>query len=288
MHLSVLLACYRIHVAWSFTNWRDKRRLERLRPRVQGSLWDEAWDKLPLLWGFSPEEENALEDMTLLFLHQKTLEGAAGLEITEEMGLMVGLQACLPVLHLGLDWYRDWVSVILYPDEFVPEREWVDEAGVVWVSHEPHTGEAWERGPVILSWSEVAAGSVLDGVNVVLHEFAHKLDMLDGVANGHPPLHRDMSNARWAEVFSDAYGDFSRRVDAGEETDIDPYAAESPGEFFAVFTEAFFELPDVLKDEYPALYEQMSAFYRQDPLTRLTAAGVLGEPPPETPEGGQS
>jgi len=257
------------------TNWLEQRLLQRLRPRVPELLWRKAWKRLPLLQGFSADEEQALRDLALLFLHRKSLEGAAGLEVTPEMRVMVGLQACLPVLRLGLGWYRDWVSVILYPDEFVPEREWVDEAGVVWVSQEPRTGEAWERGPVILAWSEVAAGSLLDGVNVVLHEFAHKLDMLDGMANGHPPLHRDMSNARWAEVLSSAYRDFNRRVDAGEDPDIDPYGAESPGEFFAVLTEAFFELPDILQTEYPAVYEQFSAFYRQDPLTRLRGAGVL-------------
>ncbi len=265
---------------WSFTDWRDQRLLEQLRPRYPDALWDQVWDKLPLIWGFAEADARMLEDMALLFLHRKSIEGAADLEITDEMRLMVGLQACLPVLRLGLDWYRDWVSVILYPDEFVPEREWVDEAGVVWVSREPHTGEAWERGPVILSWSEVAAGSVLDGVNVVLHEFAHKLDMLDGVANGHPPLHPGMSDSAWAEAFSSAFRDFGGRVEAGEETDIDPYGAESPGEFFAVLTEAFFELPDVLGEEYPAVYGQMAAFYRQDPLTRLRAAGVLDDTPP--------
>lgn len=239
------------------------------------ALWGSVWERLPLLWGFTPEEEQALRDITLLFLERKAIEGAAGLEITPEMRLMVGLQACLPVLHLGLHWYSDWVSVILYPDEFVPEREWVDEAGVVWLSREPHTGEAWERGPVILAWSEVVAGSELSGVNVVLHELAHKLDMRNGQANGHPPLHPEMSNARWAEVLSSAWRDFCHRVDAGEDPDIDPYGSESPGEFFAVLTESFFELPDVLQAEYPEVYQQLSTFYRQDPLTRLREGGVI-------------
>ncbi len=260
---------------WRYSRWRDQRLLERLRPRFADALWESVWERLPLLWGFSPEEEQTLRDLSLLFLGRKAIEGAAGLRVTDEMRLMVGLQASVPILHLGLDWYSDWVAVILYPDEFVPEREWVDEAGVVWVSQEPHTGEAWERGPVILAWSEVAAGSELSGVNVVLHELAHKLDMRDGLANGHPPLHANMSNARWAEALSSAYQDFCRRVDAGEDPDIDPYGSESPGEFFAVLTESFFELPDVLQEEYPEVYRQLCAFYRQDPLTRLREGGVL-------------
>lgn len=260
---------------WHFSKWWDQHRLATLRPRVPEALWGSVWERLPLLWGFPADAEQALRDLTLLFLERKSIEGAAGLEITPEMRLMVGLQACLPVLHLGLHWYSDWVSVILYPDEFVPEREWVDETGVVWLSREPHTGEAWERGPVILAWSEVAAGSELSGVNVVLHELAHKLDMRDGQANGHPPLHPEMSNTRWAAVLSSAYNDFSRRVDEGEDPDIDPYGSESPGEFFAVLTESFFELPDVLQSEYPEVYQQLAAFYRQDPLSRLRGIGVI-------------
>jgi len=106
-------------------------------------------------------------------------------------------------------------------------------------------------------------------VNVVVHEFAHKLDMLNGGANGYPPLHRGMDRRSWSEAFGAAYRDLCARVDAGEDTVIDPYASESPGEFFAVLSEAFFELPDVVEAEYPRVYAQLAQFYRQDPLARL-------------------
>lgn len=251
--------------------WRD-RVLARQRVLFPEGMVRSAFDRLPLLDGFGDQERRRLCDLALLFLKKKSLEGAAGLELDSEMRLVIALQACLPVLNLGLDWYRGWVSVIVYPAEFVPEREWVDEAGVVWKSRAPLSGEAWLRGPVILSWDDVERGLVLDGFNVVIHELAHKLDMCNGDANGHPPLHSDMQRELWTRVFEQAFENFRRRAEATDDLAIDPYAAESPAEFFAVVTEAFFEIPGVLHTEYPGVYGQLSAFFRQDPLRRLPEA----------------
>jgi len=256
--------------------WRRHRILERERARVDAATWERLFAGLPLLAGLSEAEVRELRDLALLFLREKTLEEAQGMRLEPDMHLAIALQACLPVLHLGLDWYRGWYAVIVYPEEFVPEREWIDEDGVVWVEEEAKSGEAWEQGPVILSWADVEAGGVRDGYNVVVHELAHKLDMLDGAANGHPPLHAGMSDSDWARVFTSAYKDMVRRVDGGEETALDPYAAESPAEFFAVMSEAFFELPHLLEGEYPEVYAQLCAFYRQHPASRLAPA-ELGE-----------
>jgi Mlc titration factor MtfA (ptsG expression regulator) len=257
-------------------NWWTRRKVARARARLGAGPWERAWPRLPLLAGLDAGESQRLGDLALLFLHDKTLEAAAGAQLDDFVRLTVALQACLPVLNLGLDWYRGWYAVILYPAEFVPQREWVDEDGVVWVSEEPMSGEAWEQGPVILSWADVEAGDVRDGFNVVIHELAHKLDMLDGSANGHPPLHAGMSEGAWKRAFGEAYRDLSRRVDRGQETPIDPYAAESPAEFFAVCSEAFFELPQLLRASYPDVYEQMVDFYRQDPARRLAGVAVQG------------
>jgi len=131
------------------------------------------------------------------------------------------------------------------------------------------SGEAWERGPVVLSWADVAASGTCDGYNAVIHEMAHKLDALNGMANGLPPLHKGMSVTSWAKTFSSAYEGFCQRVDGNEETLIDPYAAEAPEEFFAVMSEHFFETPDLLKREYSEVYAQLKEFYRQDPAERL-------------------
>lgn len=131
---------------------------------------------------------------------------------------------------------------------------------------------------MVLSWQDVEYSGLGEGYNVVIHEFAHKFDMKNGSANGRPPLHSGMNQEEWAHAFQTAYDDFCRRVDGGEETLIDPYAAESPAEFFAVLSEYFFEAPDVLHAAYPAVYGQLQRFYLQDPLARLLARGDTPAP----------
>jgi Mlc titration factor MtfA (ptsG expression regulator) len=121
---------------------------------------------------------------------------------------------------------------------------------------------------VILSWQDVTHTATRHGHNVVIHEFAHKIDMLYEGANGCPELHPNMSAYTWHKVFSNAYAKFCRQVDKRHETIIDPYAAESPAEFFAVLSEVFFELPLILRQHFPLVYEQLALFYRQDPAQR--------------------
>ena len=256
--------------------WQALKRWRRERIVAHTPIDEAAWRavlaRFAFLRALDDDERAQLKRLVALFLHAKSIHGAAGLELTDAMRLRIAAQACVLVLNLDIDYYRGWVEVIVYPDEFVPEHEYTDEHGVVHVTREPHAGEAWLRGPVVLSWADVADGFGSDGVNVVIHEFAHKLDMLNGDANGFPPLHRDMSRAAWAQAFSDAYGEFCARVDAGEDTDIDPYASESPGEFFAVMSEAFFEMPQVVRAGYPQVYAQLAQFYRQDPARRAQGA----------------
>ena len=264
--------------------WWRARALAKAHARIDPELWDDAISALPLLDGLDDDARRRLTDLAALFLREKTLELAKGAEIEDRMQLELALQACLPVLELGLHWYRGWHAIILYPNEFVPAREVMYEDGVVGIDNAPKSGEAWQRGPVILSLADAVAGRERDGYNVVIHELAHKLDMRDGVANGHPTLHRDMNDQRWAEDLGAAYADLCRRVDApprahpwrtdkdarmSREPRIDAYATESPAEFFAVCSEAFFELPHLLLAEYPAVFVQLRAFYRQDPAARL-------------------
>lgn len=255
------------------TRWWQSRMLERERKRYTEGDLEAAWASLPLLAGLESGQAARLIDLALRFLRNKRLEPVGGLVMTDRMRLILALQACLPILELGLDWYRGWFAVILYPDAFVPRHEYVDPDGLVWVDDAVKSGEAWERGPIILSWADVEAGGDLDGYNVVVHELAHKLDLCDGCANGRPPLHAGMSGSAWSRVFSAAFADLVRRVEAGTDTRLDPYAAESPGEFFAVVSEAFFETPTLLNDQYPGVYAQLRAFYRQDPLVRLGSPG---------------
>jgi hypothetical protein len=246
--------------------WWQERIIRR--STVTGQQWQQAFARLPLLNRLTKDEKARLTRLAILFLHEKSLEGARGLELTSEMKLTIALQACLPVLNLGLDWYRGWVSVIVYPAQFIPERTFVDEYGVEHSARSVLSGESWHRGPVILSWEDARHSGAIDGYNLVIHEFAHKLDVLNGDANGFPPLHRNMDVSQWVSALTQAYDDFQHRLETWNDVPIDGYAASSPAEFFAVFSEVFFERPDILIHYYPAVYEQFKQFYRQDPLFR--------------------
>jgi Mlc titration factor MtfA (ptsG expression regulator) len=246
--------------------WRRSRILRR--HLIDSDAFETAVANLPILGGFDADEYGRLREQASLLLHDKHFSAAGGAEVDSDMQLAIALQACLLTLNLDEVSYRGWKEIILYPDEFLRSREEMDEAGVVHHSRDILAGESWHGGPLVLSLADVAASGQGEGVNVVLHEFAHKLDMLNGDANGFPPLHRGMDAAAWAHDFSAAYEDLCARVDAGEDTPIDPYATYEPAEFFAVLTEVFFETPQLLYAEYPSIYRQLQRFYRQHPLAR--------------------
>ena len=248
-----------------FRAWRRRRLLRWLS--LDPALWSEVLDRFPVTAAFSDAERARLRELSILLLHEKRFAGAAGLVVSPSMRLLIAVQAAVPLLGLGPEYYDPWLDVIVYPEEFRTRHTETDEAGVVHHRVEDKVGESWLQGPMILSWPDVeeSAEALHEGYNVVIHECAHKLDMLDGDANGKPPLHRDMSPAAWTRDFSAAYADLCARVDRGEETALDPYATEDPAEFFAVLSEAFFGLPHTLCRLYPEVYAQFQAFYRQDP-----------------------
>ena len=265
----------------------------RARPRSQPidpALWKRATSSWLFMRGITQEENVRLKALVERFLAGKHFSGTHGLEISELMRVQVAAQACILILELGEEWFDGWSEIVVYPAQFAPEREVVDEAGVVHLTTDPMAGEAWLGGPVILSYQDVAMTADeeerIAGYNVVIHEFAHKLDMRNGDPNGFPPLHAGMSAADWKRAFGPAYEDFCGKVDAAERLaprkaqaaldalPIDPYAAESAGEFFAVVSEAFFETPELLAPAYPAVYEQLRRFYKQDPGARLARAAT--------------
>ncbi len=238
------------------------------------TLDEQTWQavmELPLFDGLDATERAQLRELAIRLLADKTFSGAGGAEVDDGMATAIAAFAALPVLNLGYDWYEGWREIVVYPGEYVYDGEQMDEDGVVHHVRHVRSGEAMLGGPMVLSWQDVTQSGQGEGFNVVIHEFAHKLDMKNGSANGHPPLHSGMSTEEWASDFQAAYDDLCRRVDGGEETAIDPYATESPAEFFAVVTEYFFEAPDVLHEVYPAVYGQFQHFYLQDPLARLRA-----------------
>ena len=248
------------------------RFLKPSRPAVTDAAWQAVRRSLPIVATLAEPDAEKLRALTDSFLRTKSIEGAGGFELDEESRVMVAAQACIPILALGIEAYTGWRSVIVYPGGFVSRGTSVDETGVEHEWEEERSGESWFQGPIVLSWEDVAASGRLEGYNVVIHEVAHKLDMLNGDANGFPPLHAEMDGAAWYRVFSEAFEDLCVRVDAGEETGIDDYATEGPDEFFAVTSEYFFELPEVLDECYPKVYAELRAFYRQDPIDRIAGA----------------
>jgi Mlc titration factor MtfA (ptsG expression regulator) len=223
---------------------------------------DALWTRATAGLSFLPKTEK-LRELVLLFLAEKEFTGAHGLELTDEMRVSIAAQACLPILELGLDWYRGWRGIVVYPGDFRVRRTEVDEDGVVHEWDDELAGEAMPGGPVVISW-DAAAHDI--HINVVIHEFAHKLDMLNGSADGVPPLHVGMQRATWVQVFQKAYEGFCDALERGRDTWLDPYAAEHVSEFFAVMSEAFFREPRETRRRYPDVYEQLKLFYRQDPL----------------------
>jgi Mlc titration factor MtfA (ptsG expression regulator) len=245
-----------------FKEWWRQRIIKH--STVSSGSWDNAFRQLPLLDHLSAEEQNRLRHLAILFLHEKSFVGAHDLEVSEEMRLLIALQACLPILHLGIDWYSGWSTIIIYPAGFAPKREVVDEFGLVHTVKNEVIGEAWQRGPVILSWEDSETAGTLDGHNVVIHEFVHKLDMLNGAADGFPPQHERSHARAWSEIFTAAYADFQENPKAG----LSRYGATAPAEFLAVLSEVFFENPGLLNATYPEVYEALSLFFKQDTIKR--------------------
>ena len=243
--------------------WRRNRILRR-EPIAEGE-WAVAFERLPWLRRLDSDQRARLRDWAVLYLHHKVFEPAGGVVLERGDRLMVAVQACVPILGLDPDWYENWSTVIVYPAGFLARHRYRDETGLMHEEVAPLVGEAWESGPLVLSREDIDQGPRTDGFNVVIHEHAHKLDMLNGAANGMPPLHRGMSRRAWTQAFAAAFDDLGRRLDHGRETTLDSYAAQSPAEFFAVASELFFELPLRLRSAYPDVYRQMTLFYRQDP-----------------------
>lgn len=258
----------------AFRAWRRRRTLNRLS--LEPALWQRVAGKFGFINRLAADDVRRLKAHCMLFIHEKQFSGAGGLQLDQEMKLGIAVQACILILNLGLDYYDDWVEIIVYPDEFLPRQEYRNEHGLVQRDESAYSGQAWLKGPVILSWASVANAWHGEGANVVIHEFSHKLDMLNGDANGFPPLHAGMSRQQWSKAFSAAYRDLCWRVESGMQTELDAYACESPGEFFAVMSEMFFELPEVLARNYPDVYGQLARFYRQDPLSRESLERTTG------------
>jgi len=218
-----------------------------------------------------PTDREELRGLIQIFLAEKNFEGCDGLLITDEIRLTIAAQACMLLLHRKTDIYPLLQSILVYPHAFVAPRKRRGPGGVVIDDVEELEGESWSTGALILSWEDVMDGVAdpHDGFNVVFHEFAHQLDDESGIADGAPALPEQSMYADYARVLGAEYDALVEAAERHRPTLLDEYGAESPAEFFAVATEAFFELPGDLKAAHPELYEQLSLFYRQDPAAYM-------------------
>jgi MtfA peptidase len=239
------------------------RRILRRNP-IPHHIWRGVTRQIKVLQGLDAVQMTHLRELSTWLLHNKQINGVQGLEVTLPMRVAVAAQACLLILNLSIDYFEGWLEIILYPGAFRVNREQQDAIGLVHNVTNDLTGEAWLRGPIILSWDDIERDSyhTVSGRNVVLHEFAHKLDGLNGVMNGMPPLRRGMNRKRWAEALGGAYEELCFQVANGETAFINPYAATSPAEFFAVSSEYYFTAPDILRNHYPGVYRQLALFYQ--------------------------
>lgn len=250
-----------------FENWRVLSALKK-NP-LPYSSW-QAVRKLACISHLSVVEKARLRVLTSMLLRQKVFVGEQGIELTDKMQLIIAAQACVPILKLGLNYYSAFVQISVYPTAFWVERDERDEIGVIHHKKALLSGESWSRGPVILSWNDIERDMRHDdeGHNVIIHEFAHKIDMLNRGANGMPPMASSIGAEEWHDVFQHAYQNLQGRIEHHHKTCINAYGATSPTEFFAVVSEYFFTDPQHLNECYPQVYDELKMFYRQDPVKR--------------------
>jgi MtfA peptidase len=237
--------------------------------QIADTSWAAALARCRYARALGAADRKRLRDLAGQFGTSKSFDGAAGFTPTEQNCAVIALKACVPILNLGIDYYAGWSDIVVYPGDFRVHQEYVDHAGVVHREPRDLCGQSLSQGPMVLSWDTVEQDRRAPDRDVVMHECAHKLDILNGAANGFPPLHKHMSAKRWSRVFQQAYARFAEAVDEGVETGLDPYAATNPAEFFAVLSETFFTEPTIVQRDFPSVYAELVDFYRQDPLTIL-------------------
>jgi Mlc titration factor MtfA (ptsG expression regulator) len=246
-----------------------RRRRAKVRARAVPDAWLEIIAlRVPFYEKLPPSDQRELLGHVQVFLNEKTFEGCEDLEVTEEMKVTIAAQACVLLLHRETEYFPKVDSILVYPRAYAATHTETLPDGSVVETKSVRLGESYGGGTVVLSWNDVVHGAacVRDGQNLVLHEFAHQLDQEDGSADGAPELGTRSNYVAWARVLSEEYLDLQEAKRKRRRTIIDKYGATNPAEFFAVITEAFFEKPRPLQRKHPELYEELKAYYQQDPL----------------------
>lgn len=236
--------------------------------RIDDDSWSRLFASARLLRGLDADQRVGLHALCERFLAEKNLSAAGGFALNPPRALALAALSCLPVLNLGFEYLGGWRDLIVYPGRFrVRRHDYDEDSGVLDLWDEDLAGEAWEHGPVVLSWADVRADlrRPQAGFNVVAHEIAHKIDLLDGVLDGTPPL-PTAARVDWIRVCQSAFDYLRAEIEAGRETPIDDYAATSEGEFFAVVSEYHYSAPTLLATVFPAVAAQLVRFYGASPI----------------------
>ncbi|MBL8362386.1 MAG: zinc-dependent peptidase [Rubrivivax sp.] len=254
-------------------HWRDARAVAR-RP-IPDDLWKRTLKRYPFLRRRDRADEDELRRLSSLFLDRKEFTAVGRVRLTNDVVVAVAAQACLPVLRIGLEAYGGFIGIVLHADAVVARRQVHDEDGLVHEYDEVLSGEAMQGGPLMLSWRDVrtAGQSAEQGYNVVIHEFAHVLDMTDGLSSESPRLPAGIEAAHWRRTLASELERLQAAVERDEPTTLDPYGAEAPEEFFAVASESFFVAPQSLRHDHAALYALLASYYRQDPAADAAGPG---------------
>jgi Mlc titration factor MtfA (ptsG expression regulator) len=248
--------------------------LERKRSKIRRRPFPTAWRnilqlRVPYVRAMPVDLQLQLKQHIAVFVAEKAFIGCDGLKITDEMRVTIAALACLLILNRPARYYPGLRQILVYPGSFVVNREHIDGIGVAHHARQVLAGESWSEGQVILSWYDTLAGAAVpdDGQNVVIHEFAHQLDQETGRANGAPRLRQRAHYKRWSKVLGAEFNALQARTVQDETSLFSDYGATDPAEFFAVISEVFFEQPQRMASEHPALYHELTEFYRLDPLT---------------------
>ncbi len=247
------------------TGWRRRRILAQPFPADWRTLIEQ---EIPLTCALPAADRDALYPLVQVFCAEKRFHGCAGFTVGEREAVVIAAQACVLLLRRDTDIFPGVSRVLVYPEAFlVPIQDWSEDGLVVTEGSEARIGEAGEFGDVVLSWRDIEADlrEPWYGQNVVVHEFAHQLDLENGASDGTPRLPDSAAYQAWAGTLQGEYDDLCAAADAGEDTFLDPYATQNPAEFFAVVCEYFFDLPGELRARHPPLYDQLQSYFRQDP-----------------------
>ena len=269
--LLIVMGLVALYVGWLVAEpWFVARRRARWRALPFPAEWRAILRRrVPYLRALPADLQLQLKQHMQVFLREKAFIGCRGFEVTDEVRVTIAAQACLLLLNRATDYYPKLRQILVYPGAALVDRVHADGSGVQQDVRQALAGESWSQGQVILSWDDTMSGAAVadDGRNVVIHEFAHQLDQENGPANGAPPLGPTQRRARWAQVMGDAFERLVHESAAGTPSLLSSYGATNPAEFFAVATEVFFEQSPLLAAEQPALYRELAALYRVDPLT---------------------